>query len=105
MAGEAAKAGAIDQRLRMLDPRADRKRLGLDLHTAPVQHRERVPGTVADRKDHMGRLDLLPRPPGSGHAHRGAVSADIDHESSTRQPKPVFAAQRLDFATECLRPP
>ena len=59
MAGMAAPAGAVDQALRVLDPKADRERLGLDVDAASVQHRKGVARTVAQRQHHLVGAQLL----------------------------------------------
>ena len=53
VAGIGAEAAAVDQRLRMLDAKADGKRLGFDVDAALVQHLEGVARAVADGQHHM----------------------------------------------------
>ena len=102
VAGVRAEAGAVDQRLRMLDAEADRERLGLHVHAALVQHREGVARAVAERQhDVVGgaaprrRRASTPRtcartaPPSITHVDDALREADL-------------AAQRLDLGAHLL---
>ena len=91
----------VDQRLRMLDPEADRERLGLDIHAALVQHLERVARAVADRQHQVAGGDPLAA--GEHHAAHlaaGAVALDVDVDDLAREA--VFAAQRDDVLAHLL---
>ena len=59
IAGGGAEARYVDQRLRMLDAKADGKGLGLHIHTAINEHLKRVARTVADGEHHMIGGDTL----------------------------------------------
>ena len=66
VAGEAAEARAIDQRLRMLDAKTDREWFGLEEHAAPLQHAQRVARAVPQREHHVAaaqRLTVLEQRP------------------------------------------
>ena len=49
----------VDQALRMLDAKADRKWLGLDGDAVGIKHGEDVAGAVPHRQDHMIGGDLF----------------------------------------------
>ena len=51
VAGGRPVPGPVHRRLRLLDPHAELKRLGLDRHAAAEQHVVGVAGAVADRQD------------------------------------------------------
>ncbi len=51
MAGAGAVPRPVDRGLRLFDPHAELKRLGLDRHAAAEQHAVGVAGAVADRQD------------------------------------------------------
>ena len=53
VAGVPAPAGTVDQALRVLDAKAQRKRFGLHGHTMAVQHGEGVARAVAQRHHHV----------------------------------------------------
>ena len=91
-----AKPRHIDQGLRVLDPKADRERLGLNVHPAAVQHLERIAGAVPHGQHHMIRRD--PRTTGQHHAANPprAVSAGFNIQVRHTALKPVLTAQGLD---------
>ena len=99
MAGEGAEAGAVDQRLGVLDAGADRERFGFDVDAAAVQHGEGVAGAVADGEDDVVGVDLLSV--GQGQATDVAVGVEFDVLDARR--KAVFAAQGFDFGADALR--
>ena len=59
IAGIRPEAGSVDQRLRMLDPKAQRKRLGFQVHPTRIQHLESITRAVADCQHHMVAGDIL----------------------------------------------
>src|SRR3990167_10134348 len=48
-----AETAAVDQRLRMLDAKADGKRLGFDVHAAGVQHFKCIAGAMAGGENNV----------------------------------------------------
>src|SRR6185369_1837125 len=80
MAGRGAEAGAVDQRLRVLDADADREGLGFDIDAVIEQHLERVAGTVADGEhDMVGGDAFAPGQHDAAHlAVAGGVAFDLD---------------------------
>ena len=71
MAGAAPPAGAVDQRLGMLDPHADRKGLALHRHPLALQHREAIAGAMAHRQHHLRGGDAAAI--GQHHGPNGAA--------------------------------
>ena len=86
VAGVGAEARAVDHALRMLDAEADRERLGLHEHAAPVQHLEGVARAVAEREHHVVGAQLLAR--GERHA------ADVRRLRSARRSRAAGSGSR-----------
>jgi hypothetical protein len=59
VAGVVAEARAIDERLRVFDPEADREGFCLHVHAARVQHLERVARAVADGEHDVAACERL----------------------------------------------
>ncbi len=89
--GEVAEAATIDQRLRMFDAKADRKRLGFNIHTALVQHLEGIARAVANRQHYMVGCNMV----ASGQRNASYL-AIIDVEIVNLALEAEFAAQFLD---------
>jgi hypothetical protein len=97
VAGKFAEARAVDQGLRMFDAHTDRKRLGLDMHAALLQHAEAVAGAVADRQYNVAG--------GNGFAIRQAQRAQLavcNLDILDARTEADFAAQRLDLGAHRL---
>ncbi|KPY81638.1 hypothetical protein ALO94_200408 [Pseudomonas syringae pv. spinaceae] len=92
--GVFAQPCTVDQRLRVLDAKTHRERLGFHEHATAVQHTESVTGAVAQRQDDVPGLDLFT-----------AVELDaqqlavLDHQVGHALLKAHFAAQRFDLVT------
>ena len=97
VAGAGAEHGLVDPRLRMLDAKADRERLGLDMDAALVEGLEGVARRVADGEDHVIGLQRLASV--QAHAPKDAL-VEID----VRDPvlEAVFAAQLFDLLAHGL---
>ncbi len=110
MAGVRPEAGAVDERLRVLDAKADRERLGFEVDAALVQHRERVARAVPRRDDDVLGVDLVPLLAGrcvrfARHrlhdgeaAHRAALDAEVDDARAEAD----LAAEPLDLVAHAL---
>ncbi len=97
MAGVIAEARAVDQALRVLDAKADRKRLGLEAHAALLQHREGVTRAVAEGQHHVFGVQLFAT--GELHAaHLAAFDVQVGHLLAEAH----LAAQRLDARAHLL---
>ncbi len=97
MTGIFAQSRAVDQRLRVFDAKAHRERLGFHEHATAVQHAEGVAGTVAQRQNHMPRLELFAAV--QLHAQQLAV---LDHHVGHALLEAHFAAQRFDLMAHVL---
>ena len=86
------KPRPIDQRLRMLNPHPDRKRLGHHRHPPRVKHRKRVARRMPHSQHHM--LSSDPLPPLQHHAPNAMplIQLQIDHLALPA----ILPAQRLD---------
>ncbi len=94
MAGAGTVPRPVDRCLRLLDPHAELKRLGLDRHAAAEQHAVGVAGAVADRQD---------RELGGDVARRGRQPAEPavgDIEVLDPAGKADLAAQLLELAPQ-----
>ncbi len=85
----------------MLDTRADRERLGLDMHAAAVQHGERVARAVADRQHDVVGVDLLP----AGEGEAADVALRVEFDVRRRGRRSGIRRRAIRFSRECLRPP
>ena len=92
--GVFAQPRAVDQRLRVFNPKAYRERLGLHVHATVVQHTEGVTGTVAQRQDHMAGVQLL----AIGQYHAGQLTI-VDQYICHALLEAHFATQRFDLLT------
>ncbi len=100
MAGAWPEAGAIDQRLRMLDPKADRERLGVEVNATRVQHLEGVAGAVAGRENDVLGGDRFGRR--AGRDREAAQGAGFDLEIDDPAAEPDLAAEALDLGAHLL---
>src|SRR6185369_9623431 len=93
MAGRGAEAGAVDQRLRVLDADADREGLGFDIDAVVEQHLEGVAGAVADGEHDMLGGDAFAA--GQHHAANLAVAGGVafDLDFLDLGPEAHFAAE------------
>jgi hypothetical protein len=106
MAGGGTVAGAVDQRLRVLDANADRERLRLEVDPSRLQHRERVACAVTGCDDDVLGRDLrapafaiaLARALDDDAAHRAVLDRDIDDAGR----EPDLAAEALDLRAHPL---
>ncbi len=97
-----AEAGAIDERLRMLDAEADRKRLRFDVDAACLQHIERIAGAVADREHDVVRTDMLAIVEDDPAHPLAAVPVRSEVEIRDPAFETIFAAERLDRRAQAL---
>ncbi len=81
-------AAAVDQRLWMLNAKANGKTLGFDIHAALVDHLKRIPGAVSDGQHKMIGSNLFTA--GKHHAPHCTVN-DF---------KIVHTALKTDLSTE-----
>ena len=104
IASMSAPAGAVDQSLRMLDAKADGKRLGLDVDAALVQHGKGVARTVAQRQHDLIGAQLMRLASGLVEHREAAnvffISAPLDQYVGHALLKADFAAQRNDLLTQ-----
>ncbi len=87
-----SQSGAVDQRLRVLDSKADRERLRLDEYTPPVQHAEGVAGAVPERQHHMPAVQRFAVVQDDA-CDPSVVEEQVDHLVF----EPDFPAQRDDL--------
>ncbi len=96
VAGVGAEAGAVDQRLRVLDAEADRERLGLEIDAALMQPLEGVARAVAQRQHHVVGADV----PAAFQHHPAQAARPVgghgDVEIHHLALEAVLAAQLLD---------
>jgi hypothetical protein len=86
----------------MLDPHADRERLGLDMDAAVVQHLEGVAGAVADGQHHvLGRQVVAGRQMQALQLAR-PVGGGLDVEVVDLVLPAILAAQALDGLAHAL---
>ena len=97
MAGARAEARVVDDRLRVLDAKADRERLGFHEHAALVQNREGVARAVAEREHDVVGGD--PCAVVQGHA---ANLPGLDQHIGHALPEANFTTQRLDLGPHLL---
>ena len=102
MLGASAEPGAVDPGLRVLDPHADRKRLGLDMDAAVVQHLECVARTMPDREHDVGGLHHL-----TGLQHKAAepptaISRDFDEQIVDPMLPAIFTTKLLNGGAHML---
>ena len=102
VSSESAEPGAIDQRLRMFNPDADRERLWLHEHASLMQHLECVACAMPDRQRDMICGDDFT----AFQFHRADLARAIlgcgDVDTGDFRPEPVFAAKRLDPGPDAL---
>lgn len=78
VAGKLAQPRAVDQRLRVLDAKAYRERLGLHEHLALVKHAKCLAGAVAQRQHDMVGAQAFAA--GQGHAaHLPRLDEHVGH--------------------------
>ena len=93
VAGRRSVARPVDRRLRLFDPHAELKRLGLHRHAAAQQHAVGVAGAVADGQDRQRRRRCNPtRSPGRGAGRRRCRGPRPGTKTEFRRPAPRTCA-------------
>jgi hypothetical protein len=96
VAGVDAETRLIDQRLRVLDAKADREGLGLHADAGPVQHLEGVAGAVTERQNDLIGAQFL-----AGRASRRAPAA-FDLQAGHPLLETDLAAEPFDLVAHVL---
>src|SRR6185503_8983195 len=97
MAGVLPVARAVDERLRVLDAKADREWLGLNMDAAIVEHLESVARAVAD-----GQHDVVGGDAFSAGDHYAANLPVVDFDISDFAAEADFTAQSMDGVAQAL---